>query len=54
MAGKNLTRKFTNLLANLDLRGHSINSLTAESVPAGAKLVLFGRDIFNFYVGIDK
>jgi hypothetical protein len=28
------------------------NSLTPKSVPAGTKLVLFGRYILNFYVGI--
>ncbi len=31
-----------------------VNSLTAKSVPAGAKLVLFGRYIVNFYVRIEK
>jgi hypothetical protein len=30
----------------------SINSLPAKSVPAGTKLVLFGRYILNIYVGI--
>ncbi len=30
----------------------TINSLTAKSVPAGTKLVLFGRYIHNIYVGI--
>ena len=34
------------------LWGHCINSLTAKSVRAGAKLVLFGRYVLNFYVGI--
>ena len=29
-----------------------INSLTAKSVPAGTKLVLFGTYILNIYVGI--
>ncbi len=29
-----------------------INSLTAKSVPAGTKLVLFGRYVLNIYVGI--
>ena len=29
-----------------------INSLTAKSVPAGTKLILFGRYILNIYVGI--
>ncbi len=28
------------------------NSLTAKSVPAGTKLILFGRYVLNFYVGI--
>jgi hypothetical protein len=28
------------------------NSLTAKSVPAGTKLILFGRYILNIYVGI--
>jgi hypothetical protein len=30
-----------------------INSLTAKSVPAGTKLVLFGRYVLNIYVGIE-
>ncbi len=30
----------------------SLNSLTAKSVPAGTKLVLFGRYVLNIYVGI--
>ncbi len=29
-----------------------VNSLTAKSVPAGTKLVLFGRYVLNFYVEI--
>jgi hypothetical protein len=29
----------------------AINSLTAKSVPAGTKLVLFGRYVLNIYVG---
>ncbi len=29
-----------------------INSLTPKSVPAGTKLVLFGRYVLNIYVGI--
>ncbi len=29
-----------------------LNSLTAKSVPAGTKLVLFGRYVLNIYVGI--
>ena len=29
-----------------------VNSLTAKSVPAGARLVLFGRYTVNLYVGI--
>jgi hypothetical protein len=29
-----------------------INSLTAKSVPAGTKLILFGRYGLNIYVGI--
>ncbi len=29
-----------------------INSLTAKSVLAGEKLVLFGKYVLNFYVGI--
>ncbi len=28
------------------------NSLTPKSVPAGTKLILFGRYILNIYVGI--
>jgi hypothetical protein len=31
-----------------------INSLTAKSVLAGTKLVLFGRYVLNFYVGITQ
>jgi hypothetical protein len=31
---------------------HSLNSFTAKSVPAGTKLILFGRYILNIYVGI--
>jgi hypothetical protein len=30
----------------------ALNSLTAKSVPAGTKLILFGRYVFNIYVGI--
>ncbi len=30
----------------------TINSLTPKSVPAGTKLVLFGRYVLNIYVGI--
>ncbi len=30
----------------------SLNSLTPKSVPAGTKLVLFGRYVLNIYVGI--
>ncbi len=29
-----------------------VNSLTPKSVPAGTKLVLFGRYVHNIYVGI--
>ncbi len=29
-----------------------LNSLTAKSIPAGTKLVLFGRYVLNIYVGI--
>ncbi len=29
-----------------------LNSLTPKSVPAGTKLVLFGRYVLNIYVGI--
>ncbi len=29
-----------------------VNSLTAKSVLAGTKLVLFGRYVLNIYVGI--
>ncbi len=29
-----------------------VNSITAKSVPAGTKLVLFGRYVLNIYVGI--
>ncbi len=30
----------------------ALNSLTAKSVPAGTKHVLFGRYVLNIYVGI--
>ncbi len=30
----------------------AVNSLTAKSVPAGTKLVLFGRYVLNIYIGI--
>jgi hypothetical protein len=30
----------------------AVNSLTAKSVLAGTKLVLFGRYVLNIYVGI--
>lgn len=30
----------------------SVNSLTPKSIPAGTKLVLFGRYVLNIYVGI--
>ncbi len=29
-----------------------VNSLTPKSIPAGTKLVLFGRYVLNIYVGI--
>jgi hypothetical protein len=29
-----------------------VNSLTVKSVPAGTKLILFGRYVLNIYVGI--
>ncbi len=32
----------------------SINSLTPKSVPAGTKLILFGRYVLNIYVGIEQ
>ena len=32
--------------------GSIFNSLTPKSVPAGTKLVLFGRYVLNIYVGI--
>jgi hypothetical protein len=35
-----------------DLWATLLNSLTAKSVPAGTKLVLFGRYVLNIYVGI--
>ena len=31
-----------------------LNSLPGKSLLVGAKLVLFGRYILNFYIGIDK
>jgi hypothetical protein len=31
---------------------HHFNSSTAKSVPAGTKLILFGRYVLNIYVGI--
>jgi hypothetical protein len=30
----------------------AVNSLTAKSVPAGTKLILFGRYVLNIYIGI--
>jgi hypothetical protein len=30
----------------------NLNSVTAKSVPAGTKLILFGRYVLNIYVGI--
>jgi hypothetical protein len=30
----------------------NLNSLTPKSVPAGTKLLLFGRYVLNIYVGI--
>ncbi len=35
-----------------DVQVFIINSLTAKSVPAGTKLVLFGRYVLNIYGGI--
>ncbi len=35
-----------------DTDGRQFNSLTAKSVPAGTKLVLFGRYVLNIYIGI--
>jgi hypothetical protein len=29
-----------------------VNSLTPKSIPAGTKLVLFGRYVLNIYIGI--
>ncbi len=34
------------------LKNYIFNSLTTKSVPAGTKLVLFGRYVLNIYVGI--
>jgi hypothetical protein len=33
-------------------KGGPLNSLTPKSIPAGTKLVLFGRYVLNIYVGI--
>ena len=35
-----------------DVVARGLNSLTAKSVPAGTKLILFGRYVLNIYVGI--
>jgi hypothetical protein len=43
----NRKKPFLKMLSPLPL-----NSLTANSVPAGTKLVLFGRYVLNIYVGI--
>ena len=54
--GRWRTFKFTKLFLCYSQAKHwvdDVDSLTAKSVPAGAKLVLFGRYIVNFYVGID-
>ncbi len=37
---------------NEQLYFSNVNSLTAKSVPAGTKLVLFGRYVLNIYKGI--
>ncbi len=39
-------------MAAIAARLKVVNSLTAKSVLAGTKLVLFGRYILNIYVGI--
>jgi hypothetical protein len=43
------TKNFTGKQS--DYQRH-LNSLTAKSVPAGTKLILFGRYVLNIYVGI--
>jgi hypothetical protein len=46
--------KFDILLHNIDGGPvlQKLNSLTPKSIPAGTKLVLFGRYVLNIYVGI--
>ncbi len=34
------------------LSTYAVNSFTSKSIPAGTKLVLFGRYVLNFHVGI--
>ncbi len=47
--GKNRNKKVKlNKLRHLKI----VNSLTPKSVPAGTKLVLFGRYVLNIYVGV--
>jgi hypothetical protein len=46
---------FTNLAIRSEVLSKilsALNSLTAKFVPAGSKLVLFGRYVLNIYVGI--
>jgi hypothetical protein len=45
-------QSFPQLSKKLDQLEKTLNSLTAKSIPAGTKLVLFGRHILNIYVGI--
>ncbi len=46
--GHNVASSLTIIVLEL----HIFNSLNAKSVPAGIKLVLFGRYVLNIYVGI--
>ncbi len=41
-----------NMLHNIWFLALILNSLASKSVPAGTKLVLFGRYVLNIYVGI--
>jgi hypothetical protein len=45
-------RAFDREIRYLDFVSWPLNSLTAKSVPAGTKLVLFGRYVLIIYVGI--
>ncbi len=51
--GCDFFRKYTDTQIRIGTRWNIFfNSLPAKSVPAGTKLVLFGRYVPNIYVGI--